>query len=1313
MAEVNRVVINIDVDDAAAQAKLAALEARLARFDRVGRNAGGSMGDFGDEVDRTTDSAGKLNQTLGETEDKLDGNDKKSKKVRNSLKSVGSAGKVLGTVFGRLAKFALFAGIEFAAMTVILGSLKLALVAGEVTARAFSASLTGIAAVAGLAVGALGTVLAAMREVSNAKMIPLARIAGEPLTGSSNMASNISALMGSRQLGMFKDATIAGAASSAYKSGFQADVQLRSMMETLGNFAIVAADPDKAMSSLVQTFLQARKEGAFTEDMIKGISEEAPQLGDAIKASGKGFEEFFGALQRGEIDSLKPFNDALDQVNNTLIGRFKGSLRVVKEQLTTLGTPLVDLTKGPLENFERRLRFFITSIQPAVTKAFQKLFPRLEGGVGGAMEKFFDYMTKMITTSLPKLETFGKGFSDWWSGFKSVFDGLGNWLERMSSGWDTLYENILAPLGGEIWKTIEHAIAGFNDTILSTSGTSQNFADRIEGIFDALRGLIDGFNNFRKAMAPVIDALLQILNIIGKLASNKLISTLLVGGFLGNRLFRKLPGGAGAKSGVSGPLGFLASLGGAGGSILGLKGLEDAKEGRNTILGRYSQERGNNLSRTSAMRNAIFQGQYMGKGFGQFMKSAGAGAGVVAAGIVGGLISGSAKKTDTTMQTVGQALAMGGTGAGIGMMVGGPVGAAIGGGVGLLAGGVMGFMGAKSAQEAEKKAARERAKTYSFEGLNVATGAEVQSRIEAIQGRNAAIAAAQKGRDTRGKMYDKLFGAESAGGVQGDVRIKLKDIYGLKNERFDAGDAFERETKVRELLNNKTIELTQTQKTFLEQMIAADKQYDSVGKSLELNNEEMKAYAEELGVSEESIGKLNATVNKQNFDMLTKAFGLSNEEVKKLAESTGKNLLTQLITLNDVVKTLGFTLDETGKVIDDAANRAVGSQRLLNRVLSPSKKDLEKIEGQTRYESAGESFFNLFGAGAQAVAEAGTEYLDAFLSTKIQEYIDNPQQDFKTFIDTANNTMQAQLEAARRENADPAIIAYLERFGTGPEGITTQLQTILGTLGTRMEVDPGFASTMQTMVNSAIQQFEVLGFANLDPEGQEQFINDRIALIEGFLTGTGVKVDEATKSSIKQMILAGYTESGSFQKDQIVAGFQEGSAYMVQLLEQHFGGGGGGNDTSSPRRGRVGDTASSRWGSTLGRHMAFSSMLPGNRTITSGVRNWGLGSPSSDHLTGRAYDLTGDNLGQYANMVNGAGGFAEFHGSAGSRHLHVVPPVGDSTTPALVSAMAASGGSTTNNYTINVNGGADPADVIARKVMDEIDRRERTNRERA
>jgi hypothetical protein len=97
------------------------------------------------------------------------------------------------------------------------------------------------------------------------------------------------------------------------------------------------------------------------------------------------------------------------------------------------------------------------------------------------------------------------------------------------------------------------------------------------------------------------------------------------------------------------------------------------------------------------------------------------------------------------------------------------------------------------------------------------------------------------------------------------------------------------------------------------------------------------------------------------------------------------------------------------------------------------------------------------------------------------------------------------------------------------------------------------------------------------------------------------------------------------------------------------------SDTSSPRGRGIGDTTSSRLSQTMGRHAQMDGMLTGNRTVTSAYRTTGLGSMNSDHVTGRAYDLVGQNLGAYQRMATANGGFAEFHGSNASRHLHVVP----------------------------------------------------------
>jgi hypothetical protein len=161
-----------------------------------------------------------------------------------------------------------------------------------------------------------------------------------------------------------------------------------------------------------------------------------------------------------------------------------------------------------------------------------------------------------------------------------------------------------------------------------------------------------------------------------------------------------------------------------------------------------------------------------------------------------------------------------------------------------------------------------------------------------------------------------------------------------------------------------------------------------------------------------------------------------------------------------------------------------------------------------------------------------------------------------------------------------------------------------------------------------------------------------------------------------------------------------------------------GSDTSSPRGKGIGDTTSSRLSQTLGRHSMMDSALVGKRTITSAYRTNGLGSPSSDHVMGRAYDLTGQNLGGYSKMVHANGGFAEFHGVNSNRHLHVVPGpgVGDTMVPKRMSSRGQGGTSanTNNNYTINVEAGPNAtAEQIATLTMRKIKLMQDNQRQRS
>ena len=136
----------------------------------------------------------------------------------------------------------------------------------------------------------------------------------------------------------------------------------------------------------------------------------------------------------------------------------------------------------------------------------------------------------------------------------------------------------------------------------------------------------------------------------------------------------------------------------------------------------------------------------------------------------------------------------------------------------------------------------------------------------------------------------------------------------------------------------------------------------------------------------------------------------------------------------------------------------------------------------------------------------------------------------------------------------------------------------------------------------------------------------------------------------------------------------------------------------------IGDSAAPKMAllNTQRVHQMVDGSVSGKRTVTSMWRNHSLGSSNSDHVTGRALDVTGQNLGAYATKVKEMGGFAEFHGTGAERHLHVVPPqlpVGDRPSPRPPTTNMAHQSQVSQNIqtTVYAPQGMDE-EMIARKV---------------
>jgi hypothetical protein len=203
------------------------------------------------------------------------------------------------------------------------------------------------------------------------------------------------------------------------------------------------------------------------------------------------------------------------------------------------------------------------------------------------------------------------------------------------------------------------------------------------------------------------------------------------------------------------------------------------------------------------------------------------------------------------------------------------------------------------------------------------------------------------------------------------------------------------------------------------------------------------------------------------------------------------------------------------------------------------------------------------------------------------------------------------------------------------------------------------------------------------------------------ILGPGFNIGKAPTTS--QDVAAISIDTAADKFETTVGKFETAVDRIIAGLAPRSGG-----TTIDPAKRGIGDTSSAMAG-TLAAHARISGGVAGNRRITSGQRNFNLGSSKSDHFTGNALDLVGANLGGYASRVNASGGFAEMHGIGDTRHLHAVP-MGDSSPR----GGGGSGGESSYNYTINVTGGPNAnANEVANLVMAQIQNTERSHRERS
>ena len=485
-----------------------------------------------------------------------------------------------------------------------------------------------------------------------------------------------------------------------------------------------------------------------------------------------------------------------------------------------------------------------------------------------------------------------------------------------------------------------------------------------------------------------------------------------------------------------------------------------------------------------------------------------------------------------------------------------------------------------------------------------------------------------------------------------------------------------------------------------------------------------------------------ATVIQEKYnnrlDALTKMTGKSDQELIELASTMGVNLGDATMDFTDMITKLGLAMVKSteemqglsiSNVVDsfsgfDEAMKAWETPRILNEIARTFRDKanagtLTKTDKAQFLKDVGEQNTALFGTGGVAQAQ----FEDSF------EVKTDPKTGKKDYgsafdkggplygMDPTTFSGDAEIAALLAQQKETARTKLGQQYGT-------QLNAVLGEKYNKSIDAEQFTKMVKGMSGDQLVQLEQLansGFDMSNYRGNKSPVEAILGMIGGDASKLGVTdISETNKdtSAIDSAAL-GIADATKTLIGQMDAFFQRDKEekpewFTKEAFEALMA------DTSTPRGGSIGDTTSSRLATTMGRHSAMDGALTGKRTVTSAYRTTGLGSINSDHVTGRAYDLVGQNLGQYQTLAKAGGGFAEFHGVNKSRHLHVVPGpgIGDTKVPMASSnkpmPMAMSGGSKGDtNYTFHIQGGENASPKqIADAVMIRIKETERSNRER-
>ncbi len=474
-------------------------------------------------------------------------------------------------------------------------------------------------------------------------------------------------------------------------------------------------------------------------------------------------------------------------------------------------------------------------------------------------------------------------------------------------------------------------------------------------------------------------------------------------------------------------------------------------------------------------------------------------------------------------------------------------------------------------------------------------------------------------------------------------------------------------------------------------------------------------------------------VNEKRLDALMKMSGKSAPELEALAKNLGVNLYDASIKFDDMVTKLKINM------VKSAAEMKAANQNTFLDV-GGYQSEIKKQETTYAVNDKTRILADKFAAGQLSAGDVDVyKYLEGLNADMLALHGGNAIAAFYDQQQMIGKGGSAYTDGGSLEGME-GIIAGDAKFQeqqakvmkgfsqTGAEQITAMfggedMAVAGGSAAIQRQIMGMTDKTMQQKLLTDLEKGQLQGMT-FDKEGKSTGLSIEAALAGYGISAKGEKLNTDPLDAVADGIVDGSkafkdaVDSFVKQTNEVFKNSpmsEKPEWFTKEAMKEIMG-----SDTSTPRGGGIGDTTSSRLSQTMSRHAAMNSQLTGKRTITSGYRTTSLGSINSDHVMGRAIDLTGQNLGQYAKLVHSNGGFAEFHGRGASRHLHTVPgpgaAIGETSTPKANKPVTITTGSgqSSASYTVNVYGAqGQSVNDLANAVMAKIKDSERTHRERA